>query len=91
MHTYTSIVLFHEKKWIKISCGYAHLHIMSFLTTTTKFHEILWAVLEELRWQEKQDWLTYGKTDWLTEGQMDGRTDWLKDGSKTLGNSLPGV
>ena len=28
-----------KKNWIKISCGYAHLHIMSFITT--KFHEIL--------------------------------------------------
>ena len=28
-----------KKRWIKISCGYAHLHIMSFITT--KFYEIL--------------------------------------------------
>ena len=28
-----------KKGGIKISCGYAHLHIMSFITT--KFHEIL--------------------------------------------------
>ena len=27
-----------KKNWIKISCGYAHLHIMSFIIT--KFHEI---------------------------------------------------
>ena len=28
-----------RKNWIKITCGYAHLHIMSFITTT--FQEIL--------------------------------------------------
>ena len=28
-----------KKNWIKISCGYAHLHIMSFITT--KFQKIL--------------------------------------------------
>ena len=141
-----------KKNWIRISYGYAHLHIMSFITT--KFQEILfsgfrgvaltncfssifhfgqiskfkkgviqrnklnqkflwictsthyvlhyykvsgnsverfqrscadklfgvvsfilkfcWAVSEQLRKQEKQDWLT----DWMT--------DWLTDGSKTL-------
>ena len=30
-----------KKNGIKISCGYAHLHIMSFITT--KFHEILFS------------------------------------------------
>ena len=30
---------FRPKKWIKISCGYAHLHDMFFITT--KFQEIL--------------------------------------------------
>ena len=28
-----------SNNWIKISCGYAHLHIMSLITT--KFHELL--------------------------------------------------
>ena len=32
-------VKFREKNWIKMSCGYAYLHIMFF--TTTKFQEIL--------------------------------------------------
>ena len=67
-----------KKNWIKISCGYAHLHIMSFITT--KFHEIQWVVSEELGWQEKQDWWTDLLTYWLTDWQ----TDWLMDGSKTL-------
>ena len=31
--------LLREKSGIKMSCGYAHLHIMSFITTN--FHEIL--------------------------------------------------
>ena len=48
--------LLREKKMNQISCGYAHLHIISFITTT--FHEILWAVTEKLCWQEKQDWRT---------------------------------
>ena len=33
---------------------------------TTKFHKFFWAVSEELRWQEEQDWMT----DWLTDGQV---------------------
>ena len=32
-------VQFQEKNWNTISCGYAFLHIMSFITT--KFHEIM--------------------------------------------------
>ena len=41
---------------------------MSFITT--KFQEICSAVSDELRWQEKQDWLT----NWLTDRLTDGRT-----------------
>ena len=33
------------RKKIKISCGYAHLHIMSFITTK----KFVWAISEELR------------------------------------------
>ena len=51
-----------------------HQHILSFITTS--FRKFCWAVSEELRWQEKQDW----RTDLLTNRQ----TDWLTDGSKTL-------
>ena len=32
-------VILRKKNWIKISCGYAHLHIMTFITI--KFQEIL--------------------------------------------------
>ena len=51
-----------KKKGIKISCGYAHLHIMSFITT--KFPEILLSGFRGVALTRKQDWLT----DWLTDG-----------------------
>ena len=70
-----------KKNWIKISCGYANLHIMSFITT--KFHEILLSCFRGVALTRKT-----GLTDWLT--------DWLNDwrtGKKhyTLRNSLRGV
>ena len=40
-----------RKNWIKISCGYAHLHTMSFITI--KFHEIL---LSGFRGDARTDW-----------------------------------
>ena len=58
-----------KKNWIKISCGYAHLHIMSFITR--KFHEILLSGFRGVALTRKTG---------LTEGQ----TDWLTDRSKTL-------
>ena len=62
------------KNWINISCGYAHLHIMSFITT--KFHEILSSGFRGVELTRKT-----GLTDWLT--------DW-RTGQKhyTLRNSL---
>ena len=62
-----------KKNGIKISCGYAHLHIMSFIFT--KFHEILLSGFRGVALTRKT-----GLTDWLTNWQ----TDWLTDGSKTL-------
>ena len=50
-----------KKNGIKISCGYAHLHIMSFITT--KFHEILLSGFRVVALTRKT-WLT----DWLTDG-----------------------
>ena len=49
-----------KKNWIKISCGYAHLHGMSF--TTTKFHEILWRGFRGVGLTRKT-----GQTDWLMD------------------------
>ena len=48
-----------KKKWIKISCVYAHLHIMSFITT--KFHEILLSGFRGVALTRKT-----GLTDWQT-------------------------
>ena len=59
-----------KKGGIKISCGYAHVHIMSFITTCT-FYEILLSSFRGVALTRKT-----GLTDWLT--------DWLTDGSKTL-------
>ena len=63
--------------WIKISCEYAHLHSMSFITT--KFYEILLSGFRGV-------WLTRktGRTDGRTDGLTDWLTDWRTDGSKTL-------
>ena len=62
--------LFRRKKnWIKISCGHAHLHIMSFITTT--FHEILSSSFRGVALTRKT-----GLTDWMT--------DILTNRSKTL-------
>ena len=52
-----------KKNWIKISCGYAHLHIMSFITT--KFHEILLSSFTGVALTRKT-----GLTDWLTVGRV---------------------
>ena len=67
-----------KKNWIKISCGYAHLHFMSFVRTI-KFHKILLGGFRGVALTRKT-----GLKDWLT--------DWLTDGSKhyTLRNSLRG-
>ena len=62
-----------KKNWIKMSCGYAHLHIMSFITT--QFHEILFSGSRGVALTRKT-----GLTDWWT----DGLHDWLTDVSKTL-------
>ena len=59
-----------KKKNFRISCKFAHLHIMSFITTT--FHEFCRAVSEEFHWHKT--------------GLKNGLTDWRlrTDGSKTL-------
>ena len=49
--------------WIKISCGYAHLHIMSFITK--KLHEILLSGFRGVAMTRKT-----GLTDWLTDGRV---------------------
>ena len=76
--------IFHFRQFLKFKKGVTsrkkmesklpvdmHIYTLcpSLLQSFTKF---CWAVSEELRWQEKQDW----RTDWLT--------DWLTDRSKTL-------
>ena len=38
-----------NKKWMRISCGYAHLHVMSFITT--KFQEILLSGFRGVAWR----------------------------------------
>ena len=56
-----------KKNGIKISYGYAQLHIMSFITT--KFHEILLSGFRGVALTRKTgltDWLT----NWLTDGQV---------------------
>ena len=55
-----------KKNGIKISCGYAHLHIMSFIST--KFHEILLSGFRGVALTRKT-----GLTDWLTDWLIDGR------------------
>ena len=52
-----------EKNWIKISCKYAHLHIMSFITT--KFHKILLSSFRGVALTRKT-----GLMDWLTDGRV---------------------
>ena len=52
-----------NKKGIKISCGYVHLHIMSFITT--KFHEIRLSSFRGVGLTRKT-----GLTDWLTDGRV---------------------
>ena len=64
-------VLLREKKWIKISFGYVHLHILSFINV--KFQEILLSSFRGVA-------LTIKK-------RTNGLTDWLKDRSKTLNPS----
>ena len=49
------------KNWIKISCGYGHLHIMSLITT--KFNKILLSGFKGVALTRKT-----GLTDWLTDG-----------------------
>ena len=56
-----------RKNGIKISCGYAHLHIISFITI--KFLEILSSGFRGVALTRKTgltDWLT----DWLTDGRV---------------------
>ena len=56
-----------KKNGIKISCGYAHLHGMSFITA--KFHETLLSSFRGVVLTRKtglMDWLT----DWLTNGRV---------------------
>ena len=55
-----------KKKWNKIFCGHAYLHIMSFITT--KFHEILLNGFRGVALTRKT-----GLTDWLTDWQTDWR------------------
>ena len=56
-----------RKNGIKISCGYAHLHIMSFITT--QFHQILFS---GFRWVAltRKTGLTDWVTDWLTNRRV---------------------
>ena len=42
-----------------------------------RFRKFSWPVSEELRWQEKQDWLTNWLTDWQTDWLTAWLTDWL--------------
>ena len=62
-----------KKNWIKITCGYAHLHIICFITSN--FYEILLSGFRGVALTRKTG-LTNWRTDWLT--------DWRTDGSKTL-------
>ena len=55
-----------KKNWIIISCGYAHLCIMPFITTT-KFHQNLLSSFRGVALPKKQDWRTDRETDWLTD------------------------
>ena len=50
-----------EKNWIKVSCGCAHLHIMSFITI--KFQEILLSGFRGVALTRK-----IRLTDWRTDG-----------------------
>ena len=66
-----------KKNWIKIFCGYAHLHIMTFLTT--KFHEILLSGFRGVLLTRKT-----GLTDWLTDWRTGQKHYTLRNWSKTL-------
>ena len=70
-------VIQRQKNWIKISVD---MHIYTSCPSLLKsFRKFCWAISEELRWQEKQDW----PTDWLTDGSKTlyppQLTDWLTD------------
>ena len=55
-------IVLRNTNWIKIFCGYAHLHIMSFITA--KFQEILLSGFRGVALTRKT-----GLMDWLTDGR----------------------